>query len=300
MAKWQPPIPAGALWSRPARDLGPAVALLAYCYDCVQGDGSLELNLHEVAGDMSEPYPTVKRWWAMLRSGPFFAKVIERGRNGMVAKFAEDWIDRRALEKREQKTVSQVIPITPTPTPDTGSEMISNDVNGTQSAPNRDVIGTETGSLLNAPYIGTHDTQRDSDHAAKAAPKKRALKSPETTQAELIETPLSIYRQVTNLRSPNQAQRELIETVEDVDLWRATCEQFALSGWNMRNVPNMVENYAKRLADKKRRSAPASYQANGHSNGYGPPHIAPDDEGGFISKEEADRFIAQHRGGFGR
>jgi hypothetical protein len=54
MGTWQPPIPAGALYSKAARQLGPAIALLGYCYDLIQRDGTLELRLKDAAGDMEE------------------------------------------------------------------------------------------------------------------------------------------------------------------------------------------------------------------------------------------------------
>ena len=115
MASWQPPIPAGALYSKAARALGPALPLLAYCYDMVDRDGCVKISLHTAASDMDEPYPTIKRWWSMVESGPFFAEVKKLGRNGMQLKFKTVWIDWRILESR---------PKTETFGAETGSEMI--------------------------------------------------------------------------------------------------------------------------------------------------------------------------------
>lgn len=97
--------------------------------------------------------------------------------------------------------------------------------------------------------------------------RKRALRSPQETQASLLDTPLGIYRQVTNHRNPNQAQRELIEVVTDLEAWRATCEQFAVSGWNVRNVPNLIDAYNKRVREKKRIASLQAPPVNG-TNGY--------------------------------
>lgn len=128
---------------------------------------------------------------------------------------------------------------------------------------------------------------QDIKSAAKAAPKKRALKSPVETQAHLLDTPLSIYRQVTNNRNPNQAQRDLMETVTELTLWRATCEEFAVRGWKVRDLVNMIDNYNKRVdvqkrvdAQKARYQQPASY-TNGHA--------APDE----LSQEEQRRRSAE-------
>lgn len=61
MTKWQPPIPSGALWCKPMRALGPAKALVEYCYDVVSRDGWCRFKLVEVADAMDEPYINVKR-----------------------------------------------------------------------------------------------------------------------------------------------------------------------------------------------------------------------------------------------
>lgn len=100
MASWQPPIPAGALYSKPARAIGPAIALLAYCYDLVQRDGWLELSLKDAASDMEESYQNIKRWWWLLKDGPFFAATEDHGRKGWKARFKDVWIDWRILNSR--------------------------------------------------------------------------------------------------------------------------------------------------------------------------------------------------------
>ena len=102
MATWQPPIPAGALYSKAARALGPALPLLAYCYDLVGRDGDFDIVLKDAAGDMEEPYQTMKRWWAIVSAGPFFAEVTDRGKLGFRVKFKPVWIDWRILSARPQ------------------------------------------------------------------------------------------------------------------------------------------------------------------------------------------------------
>lgn len=283
MARWQPPIPSGALWSPDALKLGSALALLGFVYDLVQVDGTFRINLHEVAGAMADdagnavPYPTIKRWWAALRDGPFFASVKDEGRRGLYVRMSEEWIDRRILDKRVQETGSKTIPNDDTPTPVSVSEMIPNTENEPETGRNRDRNGTETGSYLIAPYIGTHDDQvdmtRSGAQAPKPASKKRALKEPKATQEELADTPMAIYRNVTNVRSPNQAQRELIETtVTDTDAWRTVCEQFAVKGWNVRNVANLLDAYQKRVKEKARLNGTYVNGTNG-IHPTGPPPV---------------------------
>lgn len=100
---WQPPIPAGALYSKPARELGPALALLAYCYDIVQRDGSFDLVLREAADDMETDYRTMRRWWKEITNGPFFCEVTDRGRRGYHVRFKDGWLDWRVLLARKPK-----------------------------------------------------------------------------------------------------------------------------------------------------------------------------------------------------
>jgi hypothetical protein len=168
MAKWQPPIPAGALYSKAARAIGPALPLLAYCYDLVQRDGWLDLDLTEAAGDMEEPYPTVKRWWKVVKDGPFFCEAIDRGRRGWRVKFRPVWIDQRILSTR---------PMAAEPSSTTqGSEMIlEGQKEETQELEGnfKDISRTNEGSemILENNVYGTQDSyQADIAARAKSAP----------------------------------------------------------------------------------------------------------------------------------
>jgi hypothetical protein len=93
MATWHPPIPAERLYSPAALDLGPALAMLIWCYDNINRDGTIEVQLPQVTTDIGKPYGTIKDWWRMLRMGPFFCEQIDRGRRGWVVRMSEDWID---------------------------------------------------------------------------------------------------------------------------------------------------------------------------------------------------------------
>lgn len=180
MAKWQPPIPAGALYSKAARKLGPALPLLAYCYDKVGSDGWFTLSLKaEATGDLDEAYPTIKRWWQSLEAGPFFAEVQKHGRNGMRVRFKDVWLDWRILKARDTGTPFGT---------DTGSKVISNTP---IEITNGIINGTDTGSVLisqNNVY-GTHDSdQAVFADAADAAPRERTgkRKTPDRTPEQQV------------------------------------------------------------------------------------------------------------------
>ena len=103
---WHPPIPSGMLYSDAALQLGPGLAMLAWCYDNVQRDGSIEVHLNTAASDIGRPYGTIKDWWKMLRAGPFFCEQLDRGRRGWVVRLAEDWIDWHIMTNNQGRDVS--------------------------------------------------------------------------------------------------------------------------------------------------------------------------------------------------
>jgi hypothetical protein len=291
MATWQPPIPQGALYSKPARDLGPALALLGWCYDAVQRDGWLNLSIKEAAGAMDEPYHTVKKWWGRLRDSEFFTEVVDHGRDGFKVRFADEWLDWRILSTRAVKERSRT---------DEVPEMVLETAQPIAQGALKDCSRSDEGSdLVLEEKCIKEDKSQETDHSdgAPAVPppapkKKRALRSVEKTQTELLNTPLAIYGRITNMRSPNQAQRELIETITDLDVWESTCEFWAVNGYNVRNVANLVDRYNKNLKDKQRQSAAAASYRNGTPNGY---HVAaPEDPSEYATREQLD---ALKRGG---
>jgi hypothetical protein len=173
MSSWQPPIPAGALYSKPARQLGSAIALLAYCYDLVQRDGWLDLNLKTAALDMDEAYPTMKRWWLALADGPFFAEIQVHGRKGMRLHFNDIWLDWRILKARPVHAFGT----------ETGSEMIPNDERNQVSGQKRDRNGTETGSEM-IPIDRMYKEDQHDQESGSSSPIDRAREneSPPTTR----------------------------------------------------------------------------------------------------------------------
>jgi hypothetical protein len=102
MARWQPPIPAGALSSPTALRLERALALLARCYDDVDRYGWVKLSLVDLAGEMEIGYSTMKKWWRMLRESGVFSEVEDCGRNGVRAHFRNEWLDWRIMRNNTE------------------------------------------------------------------------------------------------------------------------------------------------------------------------------------------------------
>lgn len=100
------------------RSLGPAKALIEYCYDIVRRDGWCHFKLVDVADAMGEPYITVKRWWKTVEDANeqhgFFAEIKRRGVLGIEVQLAARWLDWRIAARPEQdgpEEVSKVIPL---------------------------------------------------------------------------------------------------------------------------------------------------------------------------------------------
>jgi hypothetical protein len=106
MGQWHPPIPAGKLYSEDALRLGPGIALLAWCYDNVGRDGTIEVHLEEVAVTIGKPYGTIRGWWRLLREGPFFRKQTDKGKQGWIVWLADDWLDWRVMKNNYPDTVN--------------------------------------------------------------------------------------------------------------------------------------------------------------------------------------------------
>ena len=161
--KWQPPIPSGALYSAPAIALGPGLALLAWCYDQVERDGSLQVSLEKAAADIGKPYGTVRDWWRDMKDGPFFAETVPQGRKGWRATFKRKWIDWRINERNypdrrdfsDEGENTADIPAVSTEKRDRSDESPNGEVlSEVSSLPDRrDLSGEDL-------HIGTHDSDQ--------------------------------------------------------------------------------------------------------------------------------------------
>lgn len=204
MASWQPPIPHGALCSRQVRDLGPAVALLGWCWDNVKRDGCLELQLKEVAGDMDESYHTIVKWWSKLRGGPFFASVTDRGRAGFRVQFAEEWIEWRVLSTRANKAAGKFeLPelATEAQHPDLAIEESLSEENDAQKLFNDSSKTAELpDQVIEAPAYKVLSIS--GEHDDSCAPRKRGRASPKKTKPEKEEpppTPIEIRQAIADI-----------------------------------------------------------------------------------------------------
>jgi hypothetical protein len=77
--------------------LGAGLALLIWCYDGVERDGTVKIELGKATTALGMSYRTVKDWWKLISEGPFFSSVKDRGKLGYVATFNRDWIEWRVM-----------------------------------------------------------------------------------------------------------------------------------------------------------------------------------------------------------
>lgn len=183
--KWIPPIPYGALYSKPARDLGHALALLGWCYDNVTTDGWLDMNLQEIAGELDTPYRTLKLWWRALRESPFIAAAQDRGRRGLRIRMADDWIDWRILEARIIKNGAENSPSTEKNRPEMGQVSAPEIQNGTEMGRKWDGNGAENSPSTFA-YKGTHDFQESESHETTSSPTPRVKRTPDRAMVMML------------------------------------------------------------------------------------------------------------------
>lgn len=97
-SKWMPPIPSEKLYSPQALKLGAGLALLVWCYDGIESDGTVKIEIKKAAADLGTAYRTVRDWWELLRNSNIFTNVQDRGRLGYVATFHSDWIEWRIMK----------------------------------------------------------------------------------------------------------------------------------------------------------------------------------------------------------
>lgn len=295
MASWQPPIPSGALYSRPARDIGTAVALLAWCYDVVRRDGTATFQLRDVADVMEEPYHTIRKWWGRVRSGPWFAEVIDHGHNGYAVRFADEWIEWRILSARGSKQVNRFevpnlaleeLPSRTDEAPDLVLEEPTNEPANTAQSLLKVYSKTDEAPNLvlegDAIYID-QEIRRSGDqrvsvvseekraseslaHSRTSPPPKRKSKAREPTTAVLNRflPECEIVEQAFGKKlNPAQADQIAGWEINDMEKWKRNVIAYAGRGYRM-GIDGLRDWY---LADKARQQE----RGNGtsHTNGLG-------------------------------
>jgi len=254
MRRWHPPVPAGKLYSGPALDIGPALAMLLWCYDGIQRDGTIEVSIETAALEIGKPYRTVKDWWKQLREGGFFAEMKDHGRNGWTVRLADEWIDWRIMahnypdnegrkaaleqENEGQKTA-----------PDTAQVPLKS-----RSSPGEGrKAALETSAhkvLIDSDQAESHGGSEDQDRTRRTHP-------------PAVATLFEIFPDATISREQGD---DVCSTVTDVAFWREVLVTWKANGYKPR-IGNLLDRYQKDLAK-------GQGDAKAHRNGrkqYTPP-----------------------------
>lgn len=262
MASWQPPIPAGALWCKPMRELGPAKAIIEYCYDIVGRDGWCKFKLVEIADVMEEPYINLKRWWSVLQKANeqhhFFAEIRSRGVRGFEVRFSDNWIDWRILNNRTESTpprsteeVSTVIPIE-------AEDQANSIARGTKE------VSEEVSTVIPQNNVyGTHNTdQAIIDLGALNAPRKEPEKKRNRDPNQQHPGCLKFFEK-TGYRPNRQQAADIATTVTDPDLWDRAMSAWLGKGNRLTDANGMLDWYKhpERFAPKDYSNGSESPQA---------------------------------------
>ena len=231
MGTWQPPIPAGAFWTEDALKIGPALSLLGYCYDKVDRHGHVALNLHEAASDMGIQYPTIKRWWNLLKHTNYIAKYHERGRAGMDVWMSINWLDWRYAIGTE--TGSKMSPINGTGyingiknDPENQATGQKRDRNGIKNDPDTPMYKV----LISTDQAESHGGSEDQDRTRRTHPPAVAILFDIFPEAAISE-----------------AQSDDLCAIDNLALWREVLTTWKTNGYRPR-LGNLLDRYTKELA----------------------------------------------------
>lgn len=245
MPKWVPPIPTEQLYSAPAMGLGAGLALLVWCYDGIERDGTVRIDLGVAAGALGRPYRTVKEWWRLLREGPFFSSVRDRGKLGFVVTFDRDWIEWRVLETNYPPTEDEGQPgvfdgvspeaLSPVQGPVKGASSPDEGQPGVFDAPAYKVLSIS----------GEHDDS--------CAPRKRggaSSKKPKAAKEEKPPTPIEIRQAIADVcaidlkHAPGKSIIQVNDTAKK--LWAMQQERQKTIAQTAQAVA-MVADYCRRI-----------------------------------------------------
>lgn len=215
---WHPPIPAGKLYSEPALNLGSGIALLAWCYDGVRRDGTIEVSLEKAASELNRPYRTIKDWWKQLRSGPFFCELIDRGKRGWVAKLADDWLDWHIMSNNYPQLQ--------------GRNNVFDDVQGPVKAPSRPGEGRNN-VFDDRMYKEDHHDQESEGEWIDSASEE----PPPTHPA------IAVYVSTTKVKPPRISAEMIASQVTDLPRWEKEIKRWLASGHKPNNVTGMLDWY---------------------------------------------------------
>jgi hypothetical protein len=229
---WHPPIPAGIATNPAVQHMRfkTALQLLLYCYDDVQRSGWVNVNLKEAAGELGEPYETVRRWWRELREGPFFTELQDHGRKGWAARFSDEWVDWHVLSNNFERSP----------------------MNGKPE--NVIVSSTFERSPMNDDAVSI----RYSDRSEEKHTQEREREDRDRT-ARSLSPAVEIYKQAFPQVRLSKKQEDFItnlvgEGVEQFNCWRAVVEDYEVTPrWRPENLPNLKSRFQNKLDEQSKR-----------------------------------------------
>jgi len=240
--RWHPPIPANKLYSKPALDLGPALAMLIWCYDGIQRDGTIEISIEQAAHEIGKPYRTVKEWWRQLRTGPFFSEMEDHGRSGWVVRLDDDWIDWRIMQHNYPTDEGQNVAL----------ESESKPSQSPLKARSRTAQGQDTALETSAYKVLMDDQESRGSTRAKRAPTTPHKHEPKKERDTTLDHPAVVIYRDTFKSTPNAEYRRAIAmAVTHIELWSDVSKLWKTNRWDYLKVENLISRYQK----------------NGHSNG---------------------------------
>lgn len=264
---WIPPIPGGKLTSKPARDLGPAVTFLLWCYDAVRRDGTIEFQIGEVAGYLDESYYTVQKWWAAARGGPWFTNVIDRGKQGFRVRMADSWLEWRAVKSSsnddqvpDQASEDKKAP----PAPSSNAGQIPDLVLEEEKIPDQPPVKSPSNrnevpdQALEAPaYKEDHHDQESGERGAR----KRAVSRAPPTLDQLHEG-VTAYKRLTGKRTVTPAvAAQIAESVTDMPHWEKV-----ITAWCGKYRPENVSGMLDWYEHPEKMNSNGTHQAKRHAN----------------------------------
>lgn len=235
---WHPPIPFGALYSKDAIKIGQAIALLGYCYDNVDRDGSVRLSLRQAATDMGVSYATIKRWWEALRSTEYIADYSDHRRGGLIIQIADTWLDWWREDRYE-----------------IGSQMSHKGGKSPKNSSNSEPISenivqkSSKKGLKSEPSHNAYKVLSDSDQAES--------EDRDGTARTLAHPAVEMYLRAFPTIRLNQKQAASItalvgDGVERLECWQEVIHDYELSThWKPENVGNMKNRFENKLRERR-------------------------------------------------
>jgi len=250
---WHPPIPAGKLYSEPALTLGPALALLIWCYDGIQRDGTIEVSLEQATEEIGKSYRTIKDWWKTLRAGPFFSELRDCGRKGWIVRMADEWLDWHTMERNYPHTQGQDVALEGDLSSSVKGRLIAlNGAQGPLKARSRPAQGQDV-ALENAAYKVLMSDQESESHG-ECEDQDRTVRTP----TPAIE---AFYAEYPNIRLSEKQIQDICSTATDLTAWRQLLKRWRANQYRPR-LGNILDAYEKEQARHSREQS-SREQSNG-------------------------------------